>query len=95
MAPLNGYNPSNAVRQVTHTANVLAQAPVNNKYEALVATLLPRWFLRAPESLRNVLKESMSRLHESQKITSQIVANVQPIEQFCEPLLKMALAAYG
>lgn len=95
MATINGSTPSNAVRQMTQTSKRLLQAPAENKYETLVSTLLPGWFVNAPESVRQSLKKSLQLRHETQQITSGILAAIKPIEQFCEPLLKLALSVYG
>ncbi|MFP3515550.1 DUF6543 domain-containing protein [Pseudomonas sp. SIMBA_077] len=73
----------------------MAQTAITNKYEPLVATLLPRWFVTAPNAVREALQKSMALRNETQALTSQVLATVQTAEQFCEPLIKSALSVYG
>ena len=72
-------------------ANLLAE----NRYKEYIASSLPRWFLLAPSHVREALRTSMQLGQETQQFVAQIVAQIKPIEQFAEPLLVTALAAYG
>ena len=66
-----------------------------NKHEAYIAPLLPSWFVSAPDSLRQALRDSLKHAHETQLAVSVILAKITPAEQFAEPLLVHELAAHG
>lgn len=56
---------------------------------------MPPWFVQAPPVLRDALRSSFRQWQATRRATSAILAQVQPIEQFAEPLLRAALTARG
>ena len=89
------YISSDPERFVVEYARELASTTVENQHETYISELLAPWFKCASPPLREALRNSFRRGHETRRKVEQVLAGVQPIEQFAEPLLKQALAARG
>lgn len=86
---------SDPVAGVVEHASQLANTPVENQHAAFIPELLAPWFTQAAPSIRDALRSSFKRSHETQREVSNVLAQVQTVEQFAEPLLKAALTARG
>ena len=95
MANGNEITPSAAIKLVADQSRTLATTRADNKHQTLIPTLLPPWFVNAPGYVRDSLRESMQRRHDSYKEVSRILATVTPMVQFVETRLKTALTAQG
>ena len=95
MTNRNKIIPSDAMKLVDDQSTRLANTRADNKYQALIPTLLPPWFVKAPPSVRDALRESMQRRDDTYKEVSRILASVTPMVQFVETRLKNALIAQG
>ena len=82
-------------RSVTEQANRLANTLAENQHETLIPELLAPWFKHAQPAVREGLRSSFKRGQATQLEVSKVLARLQPVEQFAEPLLKTALAARG
>ena len=89
------YILSDPERFAAEYARELASTTVENQHETYIPELLAPWFKCASPPLREALRNSFRRGHETRRKVEQVLAGVQPIEQFAEPLLKQALAARG
>ena len=86
---------STAEQTVIEQAARLAKTPAENRHVAYLPELMPPWFVQAPPALREALRSSFRQWQATRRATSAILAQVQPIEQFAEPLLRAALTARG
>ena len=82
-------------RSVTEQANRLANTLAENQHETLIPELLAPWFKRAQPAVREALRSSFKRGQATQGEVNKVLARLQSVEQFAEPLLKTALAARG
>lgn len=90
-----GSSATGAVTLSVEEAEELANTAAVNLHELQIPNLLPAWFKEAPSFVREALRESIRQGNVTQQAVSQVLAQVKPMEQFCEPLLKAALAAQG
>ena len=95
MTAIIEYAPSNAELAVAQRFTILNNLPADNKYQNLISSLIPRWFLAAPPHLRAALRASMHKGHQTQQYVANVLAQITPMEKFAEPLLSRALAVYG
>ncbi|WP_324708802.1 NEL-type E3 ubiquitin ligase domain-containing protein [Pseudomonas fragi] len=86
---------STAEQTVIEQAARLAKTPAENRHVAYLPELMPPWFVQAPPALREALRSSFRQWQATRRATSAILAQVQPIEEFAEPLLRAALTARG
>lgn len=84
-----------AEQSVIDHARLLANTLAENLHESFLSDHLAPWFKQAPPILREALRSSFKLGHEAHKEVATILATVQPIDIFAEPLLKTALAARG
>ena len=84
-----------AEQSVAERSATLGSLLAENKYANLLPSMLPHWFIFAPPNVREALRSSMRLGQESQQFVSAVMARITPLEQFAEPLLNAALAAYG
>ena len=61
----------------------------------LLVQQIPAWFKDASVLMRDTLRKSMLEWHATQIEIAKVFADIKPIEQFAEPLLKGALVANG
>ena len=80
---------------VIERSATLGNLLADNLHQASIPPLLPAWFVTAPPYLREALRDSMKQGHSTQATVSAVLAQIKPIEQFAEPLLKAALVAHG
>ncbi|SDU88272.1 NEL-type E3 ubiquitin ligase domain-containing protein [Pseudomonas mucidolens] len=76
-------------------AEQLANTSAENRHASFIADQLPLWFKNATPTVRAALRASFEAAVETQREVTDILAQVQSIEQFAEPLLKTALTARG
>lgn len=89
------YSLPDPERTVVEYARKLASTPIENQHETYIPELLAPWFKNASPTLREALRNSFRRGHETRREVSQVLARVLPIERFAEPLLKEALMVNG
>ena len=80
---------------VVERSAALGNLLADNLHAAYIPPLLPAWFVMAPPYLREALRDSMKQGHQTRAAVSAVLAQIMPIEQFAEPLLKAALVAHG
>lgn len=76
-------------------AEELANTEAINLHELNIPPLLSSWFKDAPSFVREALRESIRQGQVTQQAVAQVLAQVKPIDKFCEPLLQAALVAHG
>ena len=86
---------SQTEHSVIERASQLANSRADNQHGAYIAALLAPWFIQADPGLREALRNSFIQGQEAQRAVGAVLAGLQPIEQFAEPLLKAALAGRG
>ena len=86
---------SDAERTVIEHSRRLANTLAVNQHKTYIPPLLEPWFIHAPPRIREALRDSFKQGQATQRVVSAVLAQVKPIEQFAEPLLKTALAARG
>lgn len=86
---------SQAEHSVIERASQLASTRADNQHGAYISALLAPWFIQAPAGLREALRHSFLQGQKAQREVGAVLARLQPIEQFAEPLLEAALAGRG
>lgn len=80
---------------VVDRASELANTRVVNLHEVLLSEHLAPWFIVAPPTVREALRSSFKRSHDTQRAVTAVLAQLKPVEVFAEPLLKTALTFHG
>lgn len=95
MADTNDHPLNDPERTVAEHARRLANMPVNNRHATFIPDLLAPWFIKASPAMREILLSSFKRGQQAQREVELVLARLQTIESFAEPLLKQALTARG
>ncbi|WP_178109953.1 NEL-type E3 ubiquitin ligase domain-containing protein [Pseudomonas sp. FSL R10-1350] len=77
------------------TASQWGNLEVQHLHEDLIAKQIPAWFKDTSVLMRDTLRKTMLEWHTTQAEIAKVFADIKPIEQFAEPLLKAALVANG
>ncbi|MFJ2331505.1 dermonecrotic toxin domain-containing protein [Pseudomonas helleri] len=83
------------VQEKPLTPSQWGDVEVQHPHQDLIAQQIPAWFKDASVLMRDTLRKSMLEWHATQIEIAKVFADIKPIEQFAEPLLKGALVANG
>lgn len=95
MTDARDLSETSTVQEKPLTASQWGNLEVQHLHEDLIAKQIPAWFKDTSVLMRDTLRKTMLEWHATQSEIAKVFADIKPIEQFAEPLLKAALVTNG